>query len=180
MEQFLKKIGWSSVITSIGFAILGIVITCYPNTTFQIISNVLGAILISYGVIKIIEYFKLKDISSIYNAEISFGVIAALLGIVVIVCSDTIEAIIRILIGIWIVYSAIMRLGLAIKLQKFNSNNRIWLFGLIIALIMLFCGVYIITNPGAIMIYIGIIITVYAIMDMIEECIFMQNIKDIM
>ena len=180
MEQFLKKMGWTSIITSLGFAILGLVIACYPNTTFQIISNVLGAILIAYGVIKIIEYFKMKDVSSIYSAEMSFGVIAALLGVVIIVCSDTIEAMIRVLIGIWIVYSAIMRLGLAIKLQRFDYNNRIWIIGLIIALVMLFCGIYIITNPGAIMMYIGIVMVIYAIMDIFEELIFMKNIKDIM
>ena len=180
MEQFFKKIGWTSILTSLCFAILGLVVAYYPNTTFKVISNVLGAILIAYGVIKIIEYFKMKDISSMYSAELSFGVIAALLGIVVIVCSDMIEAMIRILIGIWIIYSGIMRIGLAVKLQKFDSNNRVWIAGLVIALIMLFCGIYIITNPGAIMMYIGIIMVVYAIMDIIEEFIFMRNIKDIM
>ena len=179
MEKFLKKLGWTSIITSLGFAILGIIIACYPNTTFQIISNVLGSILIAYGTIKIIEYFKMKDTNSLYETELSFGVIAVLLGLVVIICSDMIQAMIRILIGIWIIYSAIMRLGLAIKLKRFDSNNKVWTVGLVIALLMLFCGVYIITSPGAIMMYIGIIIIVYAVMDIIEECIFMKNIKDI-
>lgn len=180
MEQFFKKIGWTSIITSIGFAILGLIIAFYPNTTFQIISNVLGSILIAYGVIKLIEYFKMKDVNSIYSTEMSFGVISALLGIVIIVCSNAIGTMIRILIGIWIVYSGIMRLGVAIKLQRFDSNNKIWLAGLIIALIMLVCGMYIITSPGAIMMYIGIIMVIYAVMDIIEEFIFMNNIKDIM
>jgi len=180
MEQFLKKIGWTSIITSLGFAILGLIIACYPNTTFQIISNVLGSILIAYGTIKIIEYFKMKDINSLYGTELSFGVIAALLGLVIIICSDMIQAMIRILIGIWIIYSSIMRFGVAIKFKNFNSNNKVWIAGLIIALIMLLCGIYIITSPGAIMMYIGIIMVIYAVMDIIEECIFMKNIQDIM
>lgn len=180
MEQFFKKMGWTSILTSLCFAILGLVIAYYPNTTFQIISNVMGAILIAYGAIKIIEYFKMKDISSMYATELSFGVIAVLLGIVVIACSNMIEAIIRILIGIWIIYSGIMRMGLAVKLKKFDSNNKIWIAGLIIAIIMLCCGIYIITNQGAIMMYLGIIMVIYAIMDIIEEFIFMKNIKDIM
>lgn len=180
MEQFLKKIGWTSIITSLAFAILGLIVAYNPNTTFQIISNVLGAILIAYGVIKILEYFKFKDVNSLYSSELSFGVIAVLFGLVVIVCSDMIEAMIRILIGIWIVYSGCMRLGLAIKLQKFDSDNRIWIPGLIIAIAMLICGLYIITSPGAIMMTIGIIMVAYAVMDIIEELIFMKNIKDIM
>ena len=180
MEQFFKKIGWTSIVTSLGFAILGIIIAYNPNTTFQIISNVLGGILIAYGVIKIIEYFKMKDVNSLYSSELSFGIIAALFGIVVIVCSDMIETMIRILIGIWIVYSGVMRLGLAIRLQKFDSDNRIWVPVLFIALAMLLCGIYIIASPGAVMMTIGIIMVVYAVMDIIEEIIFMKNVKDIM
>ena len=180
MEQFFKKIGWTSIITSLGFAILGLIIACYPNNTFQIISNVLGSILIAYGTIKIIEYFKMRDMNSLYGTELSFGVIAALLGLVVIICSDMIQAMIRILIGIWIIYSGIMRFGVAIKFRKFNSNNKIWIAGLIIASIMLFCGIYIITSPGVIIMYIGVIMIIYAVMDIIEEVIFMKNIKDIM
>ena len=84
---------------------------------------------------------------------------------------------IRILIGIWIVYSGCMRLGLAIKLQKFDSDSRIWIPGLIIAIAMLICGLYIITSQGAIMMTIGIIMVAYAVMDIIEEVIFMKNIK---
>lgn len=180
MEQFFKKIGWTSIVTSLGFAILGIIIAYNPNTTFQIISYVLGGILIAYGVIKIIEYFKMKDVNSLYSSELSFGIIAALFGIVVIVCSDMIETMIRILIGIWIVYSGVMRLGLAIRLQKFDSDNRIWVPVLFIALAMLLCGIYIIASPGAVMMTIGIIMVVYAVMDIIEEIIFMKNVKDIM
>ena len=180
MQQFLKKIDWTSIITSLAFAILGLIVAYNPNTTFQIISNVLGAILIAYGVIKILEYFKFKDVNSLYSSELSFGIIAVLLGLVVIVCSDMIEAMIRILIGIWIVYSGCMRLGLAIKLQKFESDSRIWIPGLIIAIVMLICGLYIITSQGAIMMTIGIIMVAYAVMDIIEEVIFMKNIKNIM
>lgn len=180
MEQFLKKIGWTSIITSLGFGVLGLVIAYNPNTTFQIISYVLGGILIAYGVIKILEYFKMKDLNSIYSTELSFGIIAALFGIVVIVCSDMIEAMLRVLIGIWIVYSGCMRFGLAMKIHNFDSDNRVWIPVLFIALAMLLCGIYIIASPGAVMMTIGIIMVVYAVMDIIEEIIFIKNVKDIM
>ena len=179
MEHFFKKIGWTSIITSLGFVVLGLVIAGNPNTTFQIISNVLGAILIAYGVIKILEYLKMKNINSLYSTELSFGIIAVLLGIVVIICSDMIETMIRVLIGFWIVCSGCMRFVLALKLQKFDSDSRIWIPVLIIAIIILICGMYIITSPGVIMIIVGIIMVVYAVMDIIEKVIFMKNIKDL-
>ena len=180
MEQFFKKIGWTSIITSLAFTVLGIIIVYNPNTTFQIISYVLGAILIAYGVLKVIEYFKVKGSYDLYNYELVYGIIACLLGIVVIVCSGMIEAILRILIGIWIVYSGAMRLGLAMKLQKLDADNKIWVPVLLIALAMLICGLYIIAVPGTVMMTIGIIMVIYGIMDIIEEIIFMKNVKDIM
>lgn len=180
MEQFFKKIGWTSIITSLAFTVLGIIIVYNPNTTFQIISYVLGAILIAYGVLKVIEYFKVKGSYDLYNYELVYGIIACLLGIVVIVCSGMIEALLRILIGIWIVYSGAMRLGLAMKLQKLDTDNKIWVPVLLIALAMLICGLYIIAVPGTVMMTIGIIMVIYGIMDIIEEVIFMKNVKDIM
>ena len=179
MEQFFKKIGWTSIITSLAFTVLGIIIAYNPNTTFQIISYVLGAILIAYGILKIIEYFKVKGSYDLYNYELVYGIIACLLGIVVIVCSGMIEALLRILIGIWIVYSGAMRLGLAMKLQKLDTDNKIWVPVLLIALAMLICGLYIIAVPGTVMMKIGIIMVIYGIMDIIEEVIFMKNVKDI-
>ena len=180
MEQFFKKIGWTSIITSLAFTVLGIIIAYNPNTTFQIISYVLGAILIAYGILKVIEYFKVKGSYDLYNYELVYGIIACLLGIVVIVCSGMIEALLRILIGIWIVYSGAMRLGLAMKLQKLDTDNKIWVPMLLIAIAMLICGLYIIAVPGTIMMTIGIIMVIYGIMDIIEEVIFMKNVKDIM
>ena len=180
MDQFFKKMGWTSIITSIAFTVLGIIIAYNPNTTFRIISYVLGAILIAYGVLKVIEYFKVKGSYDLYNYELAYGIIACLLGIVVIVCSGMIEAILRILIGIWIVYSGAMRLGLAMKLQKLDADNKIWVPVLVIALAMLICGLYIIAVPGTVMMTIGIIMVIYGIMDIIEEVIFMKNVKDIM
>lgn len=179
MEQFFKKMGWTSIITYLAFTVLGIIITYNPNTTFQVISYVLGAILIAYGVLKAIEYFKVKGAYDLYNYELVYGIIACLLGIVVIVCSGMIETLLRILIGIWIVYSGAMRLGLAMKLQMIDSDNKIWVAVLLIALAMLICGLYIIAVPGTVMMTIGIIMIIYGIMDIIEEIIFMKNVKDI-
>ena len=180
MEQFFKKMGWTSIITSLAFTVLGIIIAYNPNTTFQVISYILGGILIAIGIFKVIGYFKSKGSYDLYNYELAYGIIACLLGIVVIVASGMIEALLRILIGIWIVYSGAIRLGLAMKLQKIDSDNKIWVPILLIALAMLICGLYIIAVPGTVMMTIGIIMVIYGIMDIIEEVIFMKNVKDIM
>lgn len=103
MEQFLKKIGWASIVTSLAFAIIGLIIAYNPNTTFKLISYLIGGVFIVFGLIKIFEYFRTKGSYDLYNYELVYGMIAALLGIVVISCHGMIETILRILIGIWII-----------------------------------------------------------------------------
>ena len=121
MEQILKKMGWASIITSLAFAIIGLIIAYNPKTTFKVISYLIGGIFIIFGIIKIFEYFKTKGSYDLYNYELVYGIIAILLGLVVIFCNEMIETLLRIMVGVWIVYSGAMRLGLALKLQKIEA-----------------------------------------------------------
>lgn len=179
MEQFLKKMGWTSIITSLGFAIIGLIIAYNPNATFKVISYLIGIAFILFGIIKVIEYFKIKGSYDLYNYELVYGIITILLGVVVIVWSGMIETVLRIFVGIWIIYSGIMRLELSLKVQKMDSDSKAWVIILLIAVAMLLCGIYVIANPGTVIVTIGIIMVVYAVMDIIEEIIFLKKVKNI-
>ena len=176
MEKFLKKAGWTSIITSLVLAFIGMVMIYNPQTTMQFISTVLGVFFIVIGVIKLINYFVAKGNSSIFSNDIALGIISILIGLVVIVYSSTIENLFRIMIGIWIIYSGFTRLTLSFKLK--NVNERIWAFVLILSILMVIGGIYVTFYPGALMITVGIILLIYAVMDLIESFILMRNIKD--
>lgn len=178
MENFLKKTGLESVITSLVFAVIGILFICNPEGTFTFATTILGLIFIIGGIIKIINYFKNRGILDFYNYELIYGIIAIIIGIVVIVYSNALETIFRIIIGIWIIYSGIMRLLLASKLKAIESQS--WKPVLIIAVIMLICGLFITFNSGAIIMTIGIIMLIYAIMDLIEGFVFIRNVDKIL
>ena len=55
MEKFLKKVGWTSVVTSLIFGIIGLIMIYNPETTMKFISTVLGIFFIVVGIIKIIK-----------------------------------------------------------------------------------------------------------------------------
>ena len=135
MEKFLKKAGWTSIITSLVLAFIGLVMIYNPQTTMQFISTVLGIFFIVLGVIKLINYFVMKGNSSLFNNDIALGIISILIGLVVIVYSSTIENIFRIMIGIWIIYSGFTRLTLSFKLK--NVNEKIWAFVLLLSILMI-------------------------------------------
>ena len=177
MEEFLKKTGWTSIITSVVTAIIGIIIICNPMVTMKLVAYALGAIFIGFGVIKLINYFIAKGTYDFYNYEMIYGLLAVLIGIVTIVYSNTIGTIFRIIIGVWIIYSGIMRLGLVSKLKTLGIPE--WKYALIIATLILICGIYVLIKAETIGIAIGIAILIYSVMDIVEGIIFLRNVDSI-
>ena len=175
LEKVLKKTGVTSLVTSIIFAILGIILIANPEGTIKFIAIILGVLFGLVGLYKIVNYIENKGKYDFYNNDIAYGVIAIVLGIVTICYSTQIGAIFRIIIGLWIVYSAILRINLSIKLKTIDSN--VWIYSLIIALIMAFCGIFIIYNSGAVIVTLGIVVVIYSVLDVIESIMFLNNVS---
>ena len=76
MEKFLKKAGWTSILTSLVLAVIGIVMIYNPQTTMQFISTILGIFFIVMGIIKLINYFVTKGNSSLFTNDIAWGIIS--------------------------------------------------------------------------------------------------------
>ncbi len=174
--KIFKKTGMYSLICSIVFAILGIILIVNPEATITIISYILGIMFILIGAYKASNYFINKGNYDLYNYDLAFGIIAIVLGIITITYGKQIITILRILIGLWIIYSAIIRLSLSLKLKTLGTNA--WAYSLGISIVMLICGIYAITS-NIIMVTIGTVILIYAILDIIESIIFISNVKQI-
>lgn len=178
MDKFLKKAGWTSILTSVVFAIIGLIMIYYPESTIMFISTIIGIFFIVVGIIKIINYFMARGNSTLFSNDIAWGLIAIILGLVTMVYSGTIESIFRIMIGIWIIYSGFTRFNLSFRLK--NINSKLWAFVLILSIVMVVGGVYVTFYPGALIVTLGVIILIYSIIDLIEGFIFMRNMNDIL
>ena len=178
MEKFLKKVGWTSIITSIALAIIGLIMVFNPETTMQFISTILGLFFIIIGIIKVLNYFIARGNSTLFTNDIAWGIISIIVGLVVMIYSSTIENIFRIMIGIWIIYSGFTRLTMSFSLK--NVNSKVWTLVLILSVLMIIGGLYVTFYPGALIVTLGVIILIYSLMDLVESFIFMRNMKDIL
>ncbi len=178
MKNFLKKSGWTDILMSLIFAAIGIFMIVKTNSATTIISYIIGGIFIISGIVKIIDYFVSKGSYDFYNNDLVYGIIAVIIGIVTICYSGFVESVFRIIIGIWIVYSGLLRLSLSLKLHK--AKIAMWGMALVLALIMIIAGMYMILTNGALVLTIGIIILVYSIMDLIESAIFIKYVDKLM
>ena len=148
-----------------------------PEGTVKVISGILGAVFIIVGTYKIMNYVFANGKYDFYNYDMVYGIIAIIIGIVTVLCSTTIASIFRIIIGIWIVYTALIRISVSIKLKKIDV--KAWVYTLILAIIMFLCGLYIILNAGTLVVTIGVVMIVYSIIDIILNIIFIKNVKEI-
>ena len=178
LKIILKKSGWASILESIIFAILGIILVCKPEGTVKMITGLIGTIFIVIGLLKIINYFSSKGINDFFNYDLIYGLTSIVIGFVAMFYLNVIASIFRIIIGIWIIYTSFVRMNASIQIKRVRSEA--WIYSFILALIMFACGLYIIINSNAIIVSIGIIMLVYAVIDIIENIIFMKNIKDIL
>ena len=158
IEKIFKKSGLISILESLIIALLGIILIIEPEGTLEFITCSLGVIFILAGLYKIINYFLSKGKYNFYDYDLAHGLVACI-------------------IGIWIIYSAFIRIDLSVKFKAVNSNA--WIFSLILSILMFICGLYVTINSGAILVTVGTIMVVYSIIDIIEAIIFMKNIKEI-
>lgn len=179
MDKILRKTGIVSILESIIFIILGAILVWKADLAVKVISYIIGTIFIIIGGAKVIKYFSMhKKQYELYNYELIYGLITIVIGAITIYYCNTIETILRIVVGIWIIYSSFVKLGLSLKMKEVGV--RLWVHSLILSIIMFICGMYVILNSGTIIMTIGIAMIIYSIIDIIEDIICLKNIKDLL
>lgn len=172
-KKFLKKSGWTDIVTSLIFILFGIILMVRPESIMSIVAVLLGLIFIAMGVLKLIDYFATdkKD-----NYLFAMAVVLIIIGIVIMFCADIILSAFRILIGIWIIYSGIMNLQTTIVWKDYQS--KLWLTTLILSIVVIIAGIYVLVNSGAILQTVGITIVIYGLVNVIENVIFIKKVDD--
>ncbi|MCI8471241.1 MAG: hypothetical protein HFJ35_07300 [Clostridia bacterium] len=169
----MKKSSWTDIITSFLFILLGMILMAKPEFVMSMISFFLGSICIIMGLLKGIDYFAYGKKE---NYLLALAIVSVVAGIVIMFCADTIASIFRILIAIWIVYNGIMNLQTTIVWKDYKS--RLWLLTLILSITTIIAGVYILVTNGAMLQIVGGIISIYGIVNIIENTIFIKKIEN--
>ena len=155
MKLEITKDKGTSLITSIVVFILGALLFSKPDEVVKVISYVFGALFAIYGFYSIYKYVKEK-----YNPNLITGVVCILIALVFIFLASVIEAALRYLIGAWILFAGITRLIYALSYIDRKENR--FVSSLIIAILLIILGFYIILVSNLVLSTIGILLMVYA------------------
>ncbi len=172
-EKFLKRTNWTDIVISMLFVILGVLLTIKPSETMSVIYILLGMVLFIMGFLKLVDYFTSKDKE---DYLLTFALIATVLGVIVLCCSDVITGIFRVTLGIWIIISGIRNFQTSLVWKEVKSG--LWTITVVCALLMIIAGIVILVSSTLAIRIVGIAIVIYAILDIIARSIFMKKIQD--
>jgi len=173
MNNLIIKKDKSSIITSLLFLILGICLLINPAGMVKFITYIIGVIFVVYGSIKLYNYYKSKE--SISNIQLTLGITAIVVGIIIMFCNGVIEFVIRLIMGGFILANGINKLIVALNSKE--TNNK-WTTLLVISIILIVVGLYVILKTNIVLSSIGIALIIYSSIDLASYLIYPKN-KDI-
>jgi len=182
MKRLLSSIIKGSIISSIALVALGILLIFKSEVTIITISYIIGAVLIAMGVLTELNYLKEnKENLAKGDLDIVYGVVCAILGIIIIKNPEAIASIIPLAVGVIIVANSVVKLQYSLELRK--EKNDLWISTLILSIVMVICGIVLIFNPftGAVLFtrIVGIFILIYAILDLVSTFFIKKTLEKI-
>lgn len=162
----------SSLISSIIFFIIGGILFTSADAVIGMLTKVLGIGFAFVGVIEIIVFGLRNKEEESYISELIKGIILIVLSLIFIFASDLIEQIIRLIIGAWILFTGINRL---INVLSMGTKSNKFLSLLIVSLLLIAIGVYTIIIGDVVLTTIGLLIMIYAAIDIIGYIVFVKD-----
>lgn len=151
----------SSLVSAILFFILGAIMFTNPDTMVVVISRILGGILILFGLYSCIKnYILVRQNTQVSAIPMVAGISCMAIGSVFFFAAGFVEAMVRFVIGGWILLSGIVRFASAMQIDK--KNNPKFFSLLIISLLLILAGLYTILEANLAFQTIGIVLMIYA------------------
>lgn len=161
--EFKSYTKLSSLISAIIFFILGAIMFTSPDVMVIVISRILGGTICIIGIFNCIKnYLEVKRDNSTPSTGMVTGILGIIIGLVFIFLAGVIEALIRFVIGGFILFIGINKFINVLYLKK-NTSKFFVLF--IISLILLIGGLYTILEVNLAFQAIGIILMIYALLE---------------
>jgi len=176
LKNKVKKIYFTSLVSSILILILGILVLAKPDFILNIVSTIIGGIILIPGIISLVDYFKTKN-----TPNLVIGVIACILSFIFIFNSKFIASILPFVLGVYFIIDAIRKFQYALELKKNCVTSYMTSF--VTSILILMCGVLMIANPfnGALALtqVIGIFMIIYAALDIYNAVMMKKGIQKI-
>lgn len=180
IENMYKRMIWYSIGTALITIITGIVLLLVPELSGKELGIIVGIIFLIEGINSIYKYFH-REGAKLYNLNLVFGVIYAVLGVVIILVPSSVVEFITICLGIYMIVNGASKVNYALWLKRGNEDS--WLITLATGILVAIVGVLVIFNPFASLTLTklaGAFLIITGILDFMDTILFKNRSKEIM
>lgn len=180
VERRFNKMINANVIVSLIMLFVGIILLLNPDFSNKFIGILVGVTFIFSGVNMIYDFVK-RDGAKLYSFNIMFGIMAVLLGILLIVYPYSLMKFVTICLGIYFIVYGALKINYSVWFKIGGEDS--WVLNLVMGILIIVFGILIMTNPFASLTVtqlIGIFLIIMAILEVTDSILFKKRANDIM
>ncbi len=152
---------------SIILFVLGIVLIFNSDGLISLIFEVLGAIVLIFGVFQFIRYYQLKKQFQVEDgSKLMTSVFSILVGLFIILLSSFLSTTIQVVTGVWLSFLGLSKMNQAFLFKNRDSKRFVSIF--VSACVLILLGLYTILSDNVVMIFLGIILICYTAIDIMN------------
>ena len=137
------------------------------DMSMQIACAAIGVVLLAGGIVRLVQYFVVRDGSMYTQMNLIMGIVLAVVGVWIVLKPDKVLAIIPIIIGIVIVLHGLNNLQQAVTLCKEKYDK--WWVALILGLLTVGFGILLVCRPFAALDTVVMLIGIFLIYDGLSD-----------
>ena len=176
----LKKVFNISIISSLLLFLFGLVLAVNAEGFIKSITVAIGGVLLLIGVFPVIDYFRYRKDGLGASIGLISGIFSIVCGLMLLINEDLLMILIPVFIGVWMIINGINKIQVSFEIKDLGEKS--WIITFIYSILIIVLGGYFIVNPisGATTVtsFIGIILCIYAVLDIIDCIIIKVKVKN--
>ena len=165
---------------------LGVFLFCKPELSVKVAGTLIGIGLLIGGVYAFVKFvthilYGNKVFFGLFYTELIYAILSVVLSVMLLSNPIMFTNAIMILVAIWLLVGALFKGYMSLYFKKYNEET--WALSLTIAILNIMLAILIFANPFAATIsitsFLGIMILVYALMDIVQQLIWWKRANEI-
>lgn len=175
----LKKVFNISIISSVLLFLFGLILAVNAEGFIKSITVAIGVVLLLIGVFPVIDYFRYRKEGLGASVGLISGIFSIVCGLMLLINEDLLMILIPVFIGVWMIINGINKIQVSFEIKDLGEKS--WIITFIYSILIIVLGGYFIVNPisGATTVtsFIGIVLCIYAVLDIIDCIIIKVKVK---
>lgn len=167
------------IIISLLFCALGILLIAVPGITAPALAGIFGALLILFGIVKMIGYFS-KDLFRLaFQYDLALGLLLMVLGMIMIWKADNVMAFISVALGIYVLADGLLKIQIALDARVFGIRRWWMILAMAVAAGLIGCIliVYPAKSAGVLAVLLGCSVLAEGILNLLTVLLAVRIIR---